>query len=52
MYTTVGDVTCMHYPGSRNHFEIDAKTFADWDVDYLKVDGCFVEENFLNSGIF
>ncbi|KAJ0171927.1 hypothetical protein K1T71_012690 [Dendrolimus kikuchii] len=49
MYTTVGEVTCMHYPGSRNHFEVDAKTFAEWDLDYLKVDGCFVEEQFLNK---
>lgn len=40
----------MGYPGSKNHFSIDAKTFAKWDVDYLKVDGCFVGENYLNEG--
>ncbi|KAL4713737.1 hypothetical protein ACJJTC_004268 [Scirpophaga incertulas] len=49
MYTNIAKKTCMKYPGSRDHFDIDAKTFAEWDVDYLKVDGCFVEEDFLNT---
>ncbi|XP_068624210.1 alpha-galactosidase A-like [Battus philenor] len=49
MYTNVGNVTCMFYPGSRNHFGIDAMTFAEWGVDYLKVDGCYATESFLNT---
>ncbi|KAL0811034.1 hypothetical protein ABMA28_010314 [Loxostege sticticalis] len=48
MYTNIAAKTCMLYPGSRGYFDIDAKTFAEWGVDYLKVDGCFVEEDFLN----
>ena len=51
MYTNIADVTCMGYPGSRNYFKIDTKTFAEWDIDYLKVDGCFVSEDYLNIGI-
>lgn len=51
MYTNIADVTCMGYPGSRGHFQTDAKMFAEWGVDYLKVDGCFVAEKYLNTGI-
>ncbi|XP_050356749.1 alpha-N-acetylgalactosaminidase-like isoform X2 [Nymphalis io] len=49
MYTNIADVTCMGYPGSRGHFQTDAKMFAEWDVDYLKVDGCFVTEDYLKT---
>ncbi|XP_061384815.1 alpha-N-acetylgalactosaminidase-like isoform X2 [Danaus plexippus] len=48
LYTNVADTTCMGYPGSRDHFAIDAKQFAQWEIDYLKVDGCFVSEEYLN----
>nr|XP_032521763.1 alpha-N-acetylgalactosaminidase-like [Danaus plexippus plexippus] len=51
LYTNVADTTCMGYPGSRDHFAIDAKQFAQWEIDYLKVDGCFVSEEYLNIGI-
>ncbi|XP_050669400.1 alpha-N-acetylgalactosaminidase-like [Leptidea sinapis] len=49
MYTNVAEVTCMRYPGSKDHFYIDSKLFAEWGVDYIKVDGCFVGEEFLNT---
>ncbi|XP_053620480.1 alpha-N-acetylgalactosaminidase-like [Plodia interpunctella] len=49
MYTNIADVTCMLYPGSKNFFDIDAKSFAEWGVDYLKVDGCFVQESYLDT---
>ncbi|CAH2058289.1 unnamed protein product, partial [Iphiclides podalirius] len=48
LYTNVADVTCMYYPGSRGHFETDAITFAEWGVDYLKLDGCYVNEDSLD----
>lgn len=41
----------MRYPGSRDHLKIDAETFASWDVDYVKFDGCFVDEEYLNTGM-
>ncbi|CAG4994988.1 unnamed protein product [Parnassius apollo] len=49
MYTNVAEVTCMFYPGSRGFFGIDAMTFAEWGIDYLKVDGCYVGESILNT---
>lgn len=40
-YGDEGRLTCQHYPGTAGHEEIDAQTFAAWDVDYLKLDGCW-----------
>ena len=37
LYTAESPTTCGGYPASANHEQIDAKTFADWGVDYLKV---------------
>lgn len=51
MYTNVADITCMNYPGSENHFKTDVETFSEWGVDYIKLDGCFVGEDRLNTGI-
>lgn len=41
MYSCAGAVTCAGYPASYEHEFIDAKTFAEWGVDYLKYDYCF-----------
>jgi len=40
LYADLGTKTCAGYPGSINHINIDATTFAEWGVDMLKVDGC------------
>ncbi|RAS71402.1 alpha-galactosidase [Lentzea atacamensis] len=41
IYTSAGTLTCAKtMPGSLDHEEIDAQTFADWGVDYLKYDNC------------
>ena len=32
-----GTETCAGYPGSQGHLQMDAQTFADWGVDYVKV---------------
>jgi len=41
IYATAGTLTCARtMPGSLGHEEVDAQTFADWDVDYLKYDNC------------
>ena len=39
-YTAEGPTTCAGYPASANNEVLDAQTFAEWGVDYLKVDGC------------
>ena len=40
IYTDCGDKTCGGYEGSLNHEQTDAKTFAEWGVDYVKEDWC------------
>nr|XP_006815607.1 PREDICTED: alpha-N-acetylgalactosaminidase-like [Saccoglossus kowalevskii] len=40
IYEDYGLLTCAGYPGSLNYMDIDAQTFADWGIDYLKFDGC------------
>ena len=41
MYSCAGMITCAGYPSSYTHEFTDAKTFAEWGVDYLKYDYCF-----------
>lgn len=43
IYQDSGNATCGGYPGSHGFEQIDAEDFARWGVDYLKVDGCYVE---------
>lgn len=40
IYTAIGTRTCQNLPGSWAHYGRDAQTFADWDVDFVKVDSC------------
>lgn len=40
IYEDSGNMTCGGYPGSEGYEKIDAHTFADWGIDYLKLDGC------------
>mmetsp|Transcript_35400 Transcript_35400/g.101728 ORF Transcript_35400/g.101728 Transcript_35400/m.101728 type:complete len:488 (+) Transcript_35400:51-1514(+) len=41
IYSDEGTETCGGYPGSKGYEAVDARTFAEWGVDYLKLDGCF-----------
>lgn len=41
MYSCAGQRTCADYPGSFDHEFLDAKTFAEWGVDFLKYDYCY-----------
>ena len=41
IYSCAGERTCAGYPGSYDHEFIDAATFAEWEVDFLKYDYCF-----------
>ncbi|WP_298331579.1 glycoside hydrolase family 27 protein [Asticcacaulis sp.] len=40
IYSSQGPKTCGGYEGSYGHVEQDARTFADWGIDYLKYDLC------------
>ncbi len=41
MYSCAGYMTCGGHPGSFDYEWIDAQSFAEWGVDYLKYDFCF-----------
>lgn len=41
MYSCCGVRTCANYPGSFDHEFLDAETFAEFGVDFLKYDNCF-----------
>jgi alpha-galactosidase len=46
IYEAIGTRTCQNLPGSGgttaagNHYAQDARTFADWGVDFVKIDEC------------
>ena len=48
IYNDYGTYTCGGYTGSEGHLLQDAETFAKWNVDMLKMDGCF--SNLLDCG--
>ncbi|EGC38562.1 hypothetical protein DICPUDRAFT_86485 [Dictyostelium purpureum] len=41
IYTDAGLYTCQKRPGSYGFEEIDAITYAEWGIDYLKEDWCY-----------
>jgi alpha-galactosidase len=43
IYTDAGTMTCEKRPGSLDHELQDAKTYAAWGVDYVKIDWCHTE---------
>ncbi|KAK4884300.1 hypothetical protein RN001_000571 [Aquatica leii] len=57
MYEDIGVKTCAGYPGIKGHLEIDANTFAEWDIDFIKIDGCYAQpdefkQDFTDFGIY
>jgi len=40
IYTDAGRKTCEGRPGSYGYEALDAKTYASWGVDYVKIDWC------------
>jgi alpha-galactosidase len=41
IYSDAGSKTCGGHPGSQGWEYLDARTFAQWGVDYLKYDWCW-----------
>jgi len=41
VYSDAGTLTCERRPGSLGYEDIDAQTYAEWGVDYLKYDNCY-----------
>ena len=50
IYEDYGNFTCGGYPGILGHLETDAKTFAEWEIDYIKVDGCYADVEDMDQG--
>jgi hypothetical protein len=51
IYEDFGNFTCAGYPGVVGHMEVDAQTFADWEVDYVKLDGCYSDPADMDTGM-
>ncbi|KAI5852379.1 glycoside hydrolase superfamily [Tricharina praecox] len=45
IYSDAGTLTCAGYPGSLGYEAVDAQTWEEWGVDYLKYDNCNVPAN-------
>ena len=41
LYSDAGTETCGGYPGIEGHEKVDLETFASWEIDSLKLDGCY-----------
>ncbi|CUA75933.1 hypothetical protein RSOLAG22IIIB_01936 [Rhizoctonia solani] len=49
IYGDAGTLTCAGFPGSLGYENIDAQTFAEWGIDYLKYDNCNVPGNWSDT---
>jgi alpha-galactosidase len=45
LYSSPGPFTCAGAPGSYQHEDQDARTWAHWGIDYMKYDWCSYQEN-------
>jgi hypothetical protein len=50
IYEDFGTHTCGGYPGSEYYLQQDAQTFANWGVDYFKMDGCYSDPDQFADG--
>ena len=50
IYSSPGAKTCAGYAGSLGHEAQDAKTYAEWGVDYLKYDLCSLTPSVEKAG--
>jgi alpha-galactosidase len=44
LYSDAGEKTCQGRPGGLNYEDIDAQTYAKWNVDFLKYDNCYNDD--------
>jgi len=50
IYEDFGNYTCAGYPGILGYLETDAEIFASWNVDYVKLDGCYSHPRDMDRG--
>jgi len=51
IYSSPGPKTCGGYEGSYGHEQQDAKTYAQWGIDYLKYDWCSAGRIYRNEDL-
>ncbi|KAJ5684979.1 hypothetical protein N7536_007598 [Penicillium majusculum] len=49
IYSSASEVTCAGYPVSLGYETVDAQSFAEWGIDYLKYDSCDVSSNWTDT---
>ena len=52
IYSCAGIMTCAKFPSSFQYEFIDAQTFAEWGVDFLKYDFCFKTESVQGHNLY
>ncbi|XP_049700732.2 alpha-N-acetylgalactosaminidase [Helicoverpa armigera] len=50
MYEDYGNLTCAGYPGVLGNERLDIETFVEWEIDYLKLDGCYIQPENMDAG--
>ncbi|XP_075234701.1 alpha-N-acetylgalactosaminidase-like isoform X2 [Lycorma delicatula] len=50
IYEDYGNFTCAGYPGILGHMKTDAQLFKEWEVDYVKLDGCYSNISQMDKG--
>ncbi|MGB7758229.1 MAG: glycoside hydrolase family 27 protein, partial [Bryobacteraceae bacterium] len=51
IYSSPGPKTCGGYEGSYGHEQQDARTYAEWGIDYLKYDWCSAGRIYRNKDL-
>jgi len=49
IYEDCGNLTCAGFPGSEGNESKDIETFVEWEVDYLKLDGCYFDPSLMKE---
>ncbi|KAJ6045934.1 Aldolase-type TIM barrel [Penicillium canescens] len=49
IYSSAGETTCAGYPASLGYETVDAQSFAEWGIDYLKYDNCGVPSSWKDT---
>jgi alpha-galactosidase len=52
IYASAGTATCSGRPGSYGHYAEDARTFASWGVDFVKLDSCHLPSSANQATLF
>jgi alpha-galactosidase len=52
IYASAGTATCAGRPGSYGHYAQDARTFASWGVNFVKLDFCHVPSGANTATLF